>query len=207
MSSKMKGLLKSKTTLYVVAFLSVTNVLSYLMNGNWNAVVMFAIVGLVTTYFTKNMIVVLASALLVTNALISLNYLKGVREGLENPEKDKPKDKENEEGVRMEKDKPSNNPSKESDNADTKPEIDYATTISEAYDNLDKLIGKEGVQTMADHTKELAEKQKELMKNLENMQPIMMQAGEMLKNLNLSDSKLENIFGGIANQLKGSPIH
>jgi hypothetical protein len=203
----MKGLLKSKTTLYVVAFLSVTNVLSYLMNGNWNAVVMFAIVGLVTTYFTKNMIVVLASALLVTNALISLNYLKGVREGLENPEKDKPKDKENEEGVRMEKDKPSNNPSKESDNADTKPEIDYATTISEAYDNLDKLIGKEGVQTMADHTKELAEKQKELMKNLENMQPIMMQAGEMLKNLNLSDSKLENIFGGIANQLKGSPIH
>lgn len=191
MPSKMKELLKSKTTLYIVAFLSVTNVLSYLMNGNWNAVVMFAIIGLVATYFTKNMIVVLASALLLTNALISLNYLNNVREGLDNKD-----DKE---------DKTEND--KENKDSDSKSEIDYATTISEAYDNLDKLIGKDGVKNMAEHTAELAKKQQELMKNLENMQPIMAQAGEMLKNLNLSDSKLQNMFSGMASQLKGTPLN
>jgi hypothetical protein len=202
MSSKMKGLLKSKTTLYVVAFLSVTNVLSYLMNGNWNAVVMFAIVGLVATYFTKNMIIVLASALLLTNGLISLNYLNDVREGLENKDDKKEEDENNKKHENKKKDT-----SNDEDAESKKSEIDYATTISEAYDNLDKLIGKDGVKNMAEHTAELAEKQKQLMKNLENMQPIMKQAGEMLKNLNLGDDKLKNIFGGMANQLSGAPIH
>jgi hypothetical protein len=201
MPSKMKEFLKSKTALYVVAFLSVTNMLSYLMNGNWNAVVMFAIVGLGATYFTKNMIVVLASALLVTNALISLNYLNNVREGLENKDD---KEKKDDKDADKEKDETKK---EDTSSESTKPEIDYATTISEAYDNLDKLIGKDGVKNMAEHTADLAEKQKQLMKNLENMQPIMMQAGEMLKNLNLSDSKLQNMFGGMANQLKGSPIN
>lgn len=196
MPSKMKELLKSKTALYVVAFLSVTNVLSYLMNGNWNAVVMFAIVGLGATYFTKNMIVVLASALLLTNALISLNYLKGVREGLENKESKDDKDENAKDSSKEDKD----------NDSESKPEIDYATTISQAYDNLDKLIGKDGVEKMTVQTAELAKKQQQLMKNLENMQPIMAQAGEMLKNLNLSDSKLQNMFSGMANQLNGSPL-
>ena len=198
MSFKIKELLKNKKTLYVVAFLSATNMLSYLMNGNWNAVVVFAIAGLVSTYFTKNMIIVLASALLVTNALISLNYLKGVKEGLENKEKKEDTDKKEDTVKKSEENK---------DSESKKPEIDYATTISEAYDNLDKLIGKDGVENMAVHTAELAKKQQELMKNLENMQPIMAQAGEMLKNLNLSDGKLQNMFTGMATQLKGSPIN
>lgn len=195
MPSKMKELLKSKTALYVVAFLSVTNVLSYLMNGNWNAVVMFAIVGLGASYFTKNMIVVLASALLLTNALISLNYIKGVKEGLENKDSKDDKDKNDD-----------NDKSKESKTSDSKSEIDYATTISDAYDNLDNLIGKGGVEKMATHTAELAEKQKQLMKNLENMAPIMEQANKMLTNLNMGDSKLQNMFGGLASQLKGSEL-
>ena len=198
MSFKIKELLKNKKTLYVVAFLSATNMLSYLMNGNWNAVVVFAIAGLVSTYFTKNMIIVLASALLVTNTLISLNYLKGVKEGLENKEKKEDTDKKEDTVKKSEENK---------DSESKKPEIDYATTISEAYDNLDKLIGKDGVENMAVHTAELAKKQQELMKNLENMQPIMAQAGEMLKNLNLSDGKLQNMFTGMATQLKGSPIN
>ena len=197
MPSKMKELLKSKTTLYVVAFLSVTNVLSYLMNGNWNAVVMFAIIGLVATYFTKNMIVVLASALLLTNALISLNYLNNVREGLENKD-DKEKDSKDD----NDKDK-----SKESkDSKESKPEIDYATTISDAYDNLDKLIGKDGIEKMTASTAELAKKQQELVKNLENMQPIMKQASDMLKNLSSNDSTLQNMLSGLSEQFKGTPL-
>lgn len=196
MPSKLKELLKNKTTLYVVAFLSVTNVLSYLMNGNWNAVVMFAIISLVSTYFTKNMIVILASALLFTNALISLNYLNNVREGLENKDKHENKDKENED----------DKPKESKDSKESKSEIDYASTISEAYDNLDKLIGKDGIEKMTLNTAELAEKQKQLMKNLENMQPIMEKAGEMLKNLSSSDSTLQGMIGGLAEQFKGTPI-
>ena len=182
MNLKAKELLKNKTVLYVVSFLSLTNILSYFIKGNWNALIIFAAIGLIVSYFNKNMIIVLSIALFVTNTLITLNYINNVKEGLEN------KKEEEEE--------------KKSEIQEKKSEIDYAATISEAYDNLDKLIGADGVKKMTEHTAELAKKQKELMKNLENMQPIMAQAGDMLKNLNLGDNNLQSIIDNMLNKKK-----
>ena len=54
----MKSLLKDKNVLRVVALLSVLNLIGYLMIRDLDAVAFFTIVGFLTTYFSKNMIVV-----------------------------------------------------------------------------------------------------------------------------------------------------
>lgn len=74
-------LLTNKYVLYFVVFLAVSNVLGYMIVGQLNSVMFFALTALITSYFSRNMIVILSVAILVTNLLISE---KIIREGLDN---------------------------------------------------------------------------------------------------------------------------
>jgi len=78
-SKKMEKVLTNKYFLYFIAFLSATNVLGYLVMDKVNAVVFFALVGLIMSNFSKNMSIVLLVCLVSTNLLMSN---KMVREGL-----------------------------------------------------------------------------------------------------------------------------
>jgi len=78
-------LLKSKNVLYVVLFFSVMNLFSYLMLKQLDAVVFFIIIGFLTTYFSKNMIVVMLTAMISTFLLVQINILGNVQEGMETP--------------------------------------------------------------------------------------------------------------------------
>ena len=66
----MKKLLKNKMVLYIVLFITVTNLLGYLMVNNIDAVILLFLVGLLTSYFSKNMIVVMLAAIIFTNLLV-----------------------------------------------------------------------------------------------------------------------------------------
>ena len=80
----MNSLLRSRNVLYVVLFLAVANLFSYLMLKQLDAVAFFVIVGLLTTYFSKNMIIVLLTSIITTFFLVQINLLGGgVQEGLE----------------------------------------------------------------------------------------------------------------------------
>ena len=70
MKFDMKSLLKDKNVLRIVAVLSVLNLLGYLMMQNLDAVAFFIIIGFLTTYFSKNMIIVLLTAMVATNFLV-----------------------------------------------------------------------------------------------------------------------------------------
>jgi hypothetical protein len=74
-------LLTNKYFLYFMVFLAATNILGYLVTNKFNAIVFFALIGLLTHQFSKNMAVVLLVALLATNFLMAN---KMMREGLEN---------------------------------------------------------------------------------------------------------------------------
>jgi hypothetical protein len=87
-----KGLLTNQAVLYVVLFLSVFSLIGYLIVGNLDAVLFFILTGFITSFFSKNMIIVLLVALLGTNFLWS-GVLKIRQEGLENMASDKKKDK------------------------------------------------------------------------------------------------------------------
>jgi hypothetical protein len=76
-------LLKNKNVLYIVLFLSVANLFSYLMLKKLDAVAFFIIIGFLTTYFSKNMIVVMLTAMLSTFILVQINLLGKVQEGME----------------------------------------------------------------------------------------------------------------------------
>jgi hypothetical protein len=79
-ASESSKLLTNKYFLYFMVFLTATNVLGYLATNKVNAVIFFALVGLLTHQFSKNMAVVLLVSLIATNFLMAN---KMMREGFE----------------------------------------------------------------------------------------------------------------------------
>ena len=63
------NLFTNKYVLYVIAFLSIVNILGYFINRSYGAITFFALVAFLTFCFTKNMIIVLGIALFSTNLL------------------------------------------------------------------------------------------------------------------------------------------
>ena len=54
--------------------------------------------------------------------------------------------------------------------------VDYAETLGQAYDNLQNIIGEDGVQGLTDQTKGLMQQQKVLMNNMKEMEPLLQSA-------------------------------
>jgi len=77
-----------KNVLYIMLVIAVVNVVGYLMMGNFEAVIFFAIVAYLSTFFTKNMVVVFLVSILATNFLMvsKVNYFSRMnsREGMQN---------------------------------------------------------------------------------------------------------------------------
>ena len=94
------------------------------------------------------------------------------------------------------------------DDPSSAPKIDYAQTLEEAYDNLDKMIGSDGINNMSTDTTRLAKKQKELMSNIEKMGPLFDKATSMLSSINLDGvSSLQNSLGETMNKLSGLGVN
>ena len=89
MSFKIDSLLKDKVILYIVLFFAVTNFFGYIMMNNYDAIITMILGGLITSYFSKNMIVILLISIiggsLVTGASsINEGVKHRLREGMEN---------------------------------------------------------------------------------------------------------------------------
>lgn len=182
---KLKSLLKNKNFLYFVLFIASVNTFGYLMMRQTEAVMLFALVGFLTTFFTKNMIIVLLTAIVVTNVYAGSILGVRIKEGMEN-ESDEDKegmdheeDKEgmgHEEGEKKKKGKkegmPSLKPADVPPNG-KKPKLDPAGTIEAAYDNLDKLLDSGAIDKMSSETQNLASQQDKLMKNIDRLEPML----------------------------------
>ena len=82
MKFNMKSLLKNKYVLYIVFFLAITNFFGYVLLKNYDAVVFMVLVGLVTSYFSKNMIIILVTAIASTTLLTTMSTInEGFKEG------------------------------------------------------------------------------------------------------------------------------
>ena len=68
--------------LYFVSFLAVFNVFAYIIMNNFNAIILFILVGYITYLFSKNMAIVLLVALLLTNLFMSSKTNRMGREGM-----------------------------------------------------------------------------------------------------------------------------
>jgi hypothetical protein len=65
--------------------------------------------------------------------------------------------------------------------------LDYSATLEMAYNNLDKMLGKKGMQGLTAETEKLVGQQKNLMESLNNMAPVLESAKSTLDNMNLPD--------------------
>jgi len=209
MKFNLKSLLKDKNVLYVVFFLAVVNLFGYLMVGDTESVIFFLVVGFLATYFSKNMIVVLVAAMLLTNLLVASKHVgKNVKEGLDNK-----KVKVNKEPLTRKstltntkgdtKGAEKENLSKLSpasvNDEDDEPNINYASTVEAAYDNIDKLLSSDALKNMSADTQRLAEKQNQLQQNIGKLEPMMQKAGALLEGLDME--KMSNMIGGLGSKL------
>lgn len=224
--------LQNKFVLYGSLIVLLLAILRFLANHNFNAIVLMALIGLLTSFFSKNMIIVLLTPLF---AVVVLELIRGdmMIEGLENKDNDADKDaaaatatadadndatttagdnKENEnndgetvtEGETVQttaNDKPTeekehkpatkkqgmaqltpanydgkSGKSGKSGSGNTANRIDYAETLEQAYDNIENIIGEDGVRGLTDQTKSLMNQQKELMNNMKDIEPLLKSA-------------------------------
>lgn len=98
-SFNMKSLLHNKYVLYLIVLASILNILLLANGKDFNSVVIFIIVGFLTSFFSKNMIVILLIALLFTHGIKYGNKVirKEGLEGLEGEEGEESKEGEEEE--------------------------------------------------------------------------------------------------------------
>ena len=104
---KVDKLLNDKNVLYVVFAVAILNLMGYLLVQNTEAIVFFIIVGFLSTYFSKNMIIVLIIAMVSTSIFTSTRgrYMKeGMRTNREAPKEEADK-KEADSAKKSDKDK------------------------------------------------------------------------------------------------------
>lgn len=208
-SSAVSKILANKLVLNIVAILALFNVIGYMVMGNLNNVVFFLILAVLVRYFSKNMIVVLGVPLVLVN-LVSLRDYGYSREGMKDgtatttttttskdnktadsdktTDPDKPvtstelvgasNDKSADE--HFEVGRPKNGGSK----------IDYAATIEGAYDQLNSILGSDGIKNLTGDTQRLMQQQADLAKSMESMAPMIekmmpmaAKAQEMMKSM------------------------
>ncbi len=234
---KVPGVLKNKYVLYVLLVVAIVNVLGYLAIQDYNSLALFVVIGLLSTYFSKNMAVNLLTAIVVTSFVaVNDKVLEGFEEGNKNKKDDK---KDNQKkaaansqkaakmatkasklakaatkkaaGEKCDKDDecvsgkcendkctaksgfqnnvPPSSPATIDDETDDSvgERIDYAATMEQAYNNLQKMLGEDGMNSITQETKKLVSQQKDLMGTLNQMAPILNNAKETLAGLNLDD--------------------
>lgn len=207
---KLKSLLKNKNFLYFVLFIAVVNTFGYLMMRDTKSVILFALVGLLTSYFTKNMIIVLLSAIVVTNLYAGSILGLRIKEGMENHGEEEHEEEEHEEeteslehsedGKKKKKTKEKMSSLKPADYPPSgkKPKLDPSGTLEAAYDHLDKLLDSGALDKMSTETQNLAAQQDKLLKNIDKLEPMLSRAEGMMNNMSKMGGvkkRLENMLG------------
>ena len=250
--------LQNKFVLYGSLLIVLLAIIRFLANHNFNAIVLMALIGLLTSFFSKNMIIVLLTPFF---AVVILELIRGdmMIEGLENKDKDTDKDtdaaaataaadttaatadtttsaaaaadKENgnkdgetvtegETGQTTANDKPveekehkpatkkqgmtpltpANYDGKNGKDgkSGTGNRIDYAATLEQAYDNIENIIGEDGVRGLTDQTKSLMNQQKELMNNMKDIEPLLKSAQGFMSQMTGKEG-----LSGISKMLQG----
>jgi hypothetical protein len=74
--------------------------------------------------------------------------------------------------------------------------IDYASTLEEAYDNLDKILGSDGIKNLTTDTHKLMSKQQELFQSMQTISPLLSQAKELLGGFDMKNLEGLASFAG-----------
>lgn len=193
--------LKNKYVLYIVSTLAILNVFGYLALYEYRSLLFFVFLAILTSLYSKNMIVVLAVAVLGTNLLFAGYSQKRfyVVEGFtsdasgneafateEKEEFENAEEKETESDAFTQKNVPDSMPARVNQSAEDRigKRVDYASTVEKAYDNLENILGGSGMKNLTADTQKLIKQQKTLMGTLQQMKPLISMAKESMNSMN-----------------------
>ena len=81
------------------------------------------------------------------------------------------------------------------------PQIDYAATVEDAYDNLNSILGGEGIQKLTADSQKLMKQQMQLAESMKNMkpmidslEPMMVQAQQMMKGMSDGNGGMQGLM-------------
>ena len=74
-------------------------------------------------------------------------------------------------------------------------QLGKAAHMEKAYDNIEKMLGQEGIKSISSHTKKLVQQQNELMKDLKDITPALNEAVGAISKMDLG--KIGNIFDSL----------
>lgn len=198
--------LTNKIVLHIVFFIAFINIMSYIIMGNIDAVVYFLLLGLLIGNFSKNMIIVLGVPIILVNLFViskskmSEGFEGGSSDSSNNKNKktNTPSTSSSEMPV-IPSDEPNSNeaPSSPSESfevgRDKKKggyDIDYASTIEDAYDELNKVIGGDGIKKLTQDTQGLMNQQLQLAEAMKGMGPLIKGMAPIMK-------QAEGLLGGM----------
>lgn len=192
-------LLTNKYVLYIVLFLAITNVLGYLSVSDFKSLTIFIVVGLLTQYFSKNMIVILLTTMLATSLIMILERKSKITEGM------KSKKKKTESMTGGKKKKKTESMSGGRKRKEHMSKGNYLDTVKENYVNLEKMLGGEGMKNLAKETEGLIQMQDKLNEHMRTIEPMLDKASSVVEGLNVGKiSTLLEKFGGMTGGSKKS---
>ena len=202
-----------------IYYLFIINVIGYIIFGNFLAIALLFIIGLITAQFSHKFSVILSvPTILVTLYVFGGNVLfkviLGGNEGMDNMEKkDDKKEKKDEPKNANAQDlaiTPLENETADSSNVDEPVKsneesfevgkkkggnynVDYAATVEDAYDELNKIIDSDGIKKLTADTQNLMNQQLKLAEAMKNMQP-------MIDSMTPFIEQAGGFFGGFSNK-------
>lgn len=271
-------MLNDKNVLYIVAFLAIMNFFGYIILRDSYALLIFLSIGFISTYFSKNMTIVLLSTLLLTNfiTVLSRNFIinkegfdanaattdtattattngaakdagttadttkttttatdskkpvpansvvnmskpvvmgaggastkasKKIAASASSTADAVPNGKNNAATTTKEPMTELSPASLDDDDLPVNHRVDYAKTVEKAYDNLENLVGKDGINGLTSQTNVLMEQQEKLMENMKSMEPLLKTAQSFLDKFESSSmGKLFEKIPGMSSMFGG----
>ena len=151
------NLLANKWVLYAMLILGVFDVFNFYQNGQMLSLYVFLFVGVLTSFFSKNMIVIIVTAIAISHIF---TYGERMTEGFEEEEE---KEKE---GLEADANTDAVDADTEVETKEKKVEVPSADAIQGAATDLSNEIKKTGVEGLSKETFGLIEAQETLLKNL-----------------------------------------
>jgi hypothetical protein len=168
--TRTNDLLHNKILLYAVFIFSLLNLFLFANTGNYTHVAIFMLIGFITSFFSKNMMVILLLSLILTNIL---KYGSSLSEGFE-------------EGADGDQDNEGNTKKKKKGLNEDKEGLDEG--IDEDKEGLDEGIDEDKEGLDEDKDKEGLDEDKEK----ENLQDLKSSAKELLSNISKLNSTIQN---------------
>lgn len=181
-------LLSNQVVLYIVMFLSLTNLIGYISLNDTTSVLVFLITGMITSYYTGNMVLVLLMPMVITNLLYGMDRQIKFREGMQNKDETESETKDTEKDNKKNKIQDVKKSSSKKNKKDKKQknnhmEIDDNATYEDFFKGLGNNVNGENLEKMTNQTKKLIESQMNLKEAMGQLTPMVDNAKKMMKNL------------------------